>query len=339
MKISNTANVLTQALLENQRLIQAGENPNKMITPYLTGAPGIGKTSIVEQTGAEMGLEVQSVIIAQFDPAELAGLAYLDGDQYNRARPSWMPEDGEGILFLDELPQACTMSQNLMAQLCNERKIGEHALGDGWLLVAAGNSTKHKAGTSTMPTHLRDRLMFLECQANLDDVVEYFNKAGYDERICGYLRYRPDFLAQFDPSQDACPSPRSWARVSTILQWTLSPFEQYESVKGTVGEAAAADLQGYLELYHEMPDPDKIIANPEKGEIPTNPALLYALTSALAARSKKENIKKIITYLNRLTNREFAAFTMKDALARNPEFLNNSDVQAWFLKEGKELLR
>ena len=339
MRLSSTAKVLTAALKENQKLLSKGANPDTLITPYLVGNPGLGKTAIVEQTAEAMGLDLKTIIVAQYDPAELAGLAYLKNDSYMRARPDWLPAVGQGILFLDELPQACTMSQNLMAQLTNERRIGEHKLGDGWLLAAAGNLTSNRAGTSTMPTHLRDRLMFLEVEANLDDVIEHFNQKSVHEQVCGYLRYRPDFLSKFDAAADACPSPRSWARASTILAWGLDRFEEFESLKGTVGEAAAIDFQGYQAYYTKMPDPDLVMANPLEAEIPEDPAIMYALCSALAARAKLDNISKITEYVNRFDNKEFAVFCLKDAYSRSPDVQKDKRFTEWLLSNGKDLLR
>lgn len=339
MKLSNAANVLREAIKTNKSLLEKGTSPSKMITPYLTGDPGIGKTSIVEQVAEELGLELYTCIVAQYDPADLAGLPIVQDGNYVRTRPDWLPNEGEGILFLDELPQACTMSQNLMAQLTNERRIGNHHLGDGWVIVAAGNKLSNKAGTSQMPSHLKDRMMTLEIEANLDDTVAYFNATGINEKICGYLRYRPDKIAEFDASADACPSPRSWARVDTVLDWSLSRMEEFEALKGTVGEAAANDFKAFDEIFHRMPDPDGVIATPDTAEIPSDPAILYALTAALAARATDKKIPSILKYTNRIPNKEFEALLIKDSLSRNPALAKNKDFQRWALTNGKDLLR
>ena len=339
MRISNTANVLREAIKTNKKLIKDGVNPNKMITPFLVGDPGIGKTSIVEQVADELGVECRSVIIAQYDPADLAGLPIVENSTYVRTRPNWLPDDGEGILFLDELVQACTMSQNLMAQLINERRIGEHELGEGWVIVAAGNKSSNKAGTSQMPSHLKDRLMTLEVEANLDDTVAYFNKSGINEKICGYLRYRPDKIAEFDASADACPSPRSWARMDTVIEWDLSAFEEFEAMKGTVGEAAANDFKAFQEIFYKMPDPDGVIANPKGAEIPSDPAIKYALMAALAARADAKRIPAILKYVDRIKDQEFAALLIKDSLSRDPGLVKNKDFQVWARGPGKDLLK
>jgi len=338
MKLTQAKEVIVRAFNTNRDLYAEGAKASELLNVYLVGDPGLGKTAIVRQAAEELGVECREVIVGQYDPGELAGLVYLKEDSYVRARPNWLPEEGEGILFLDELPQAVVMSQNLMAQLTNERCIGEHKLGDGWQIVAAGNKTANRAGTSVMPTHLRDRLLFVEVEVNMDDVVEFFNGQGTDERITGMMRYRPDFIAKFDAGADACPSPRSWMRVNTILGMDLEGFTEFETIKGTIGEAAATDFKGYCDLYHKMPDPDGIIDNPEDGEIPEDPALLFALTSALSARANKENVGAILTYVNRLINKEFAVFCVKDMGSRFPELRKEKALREWIMKEGKELL-
>jgi hypothetical protein len=338
MKLTQAKEVIVRAFNTNRDLYAEGAKASELLNVYLVGDPGLGKTAIVRQAAEDLGVECREVIVGQYDPGELAGLVYLKEDSYVRARPNWLPEEGEGILFLDELPQAVVMSQNLMAQLTNERCIGEHKLGDGWQIVAAGNKTANRAGTSVMPTHLRDRLLFVEVEVNMDDVVEFFNGQGTDERITGMMRYRPDFIAKFDAGADACPSPRSWMRVNTILGMGLEGFTEFETIKGTIGEAAATDFKGYCDLYHKMPDPDGIIDNPEDGEIPEDPALLFALTSALSARANKENVGAILTYVNRLINKEFAVFCVKDMGSRFPELRKEKSLRDWIMKEGKELL-
>ena len=338
MKLSQAKNVIVSSYNTNRDLWQDGAKASELLNVYLVGDPGLGKTAIVRQAAEELGVECREVIVGQYDPGELAGLVYLKDDEYVRARPNWLPAEGEGILFLDELPQAVVMSQNLMAQLTNERCIGEHKLGDGWQIVAAGNKTANRAGTNVMPTHLRDRLMFVEVEVNMDDVVEFFNSQGVNERITGMMRYRPDFIAKFDAGADACPSPRSWMRVNTILGMGLEGFTEFETIKGTIGEAAATDFKGYCELYHKMPDPEGIIANPKSGEIPEDPALLYALTSALAARANKDTVDNILTYVDRLINKEFAVFCVKDIGSRFPELRKEKALRNWIMTKGKELL-
>ena len=150
----------------------------------------------------------------------LVGSEMCIRDSY-RARPFFLPTEGKGVIFLDELPQAPKANQNIAAQLTNERRIGEHKLPGGWTVVCAGNPLAAKAGTQDMPSHLKDRLTHLEIETDHEGFREYALSHGFDPVITSFINERPEWLQKFDPKQNASPSPRSWERTNTILSLSL----------------------------------------------------------------------------------------------------------------------
>ena len=73
----------------------------------LWGAPGIGKSNIIHQLGARLNLEVRDIRAVLLDPVDLRGLPHVNGDGRSHwAIPEFLPRDGAGILFLDELNRA-----------------------------------------------------------------------------------------------------------------------------------------------------------------------------------------------------------------------------------------
>ena len=134
---------------------------------------------------------------------------------------------------------------------------------------------QHRAGTNPLPSHLKDRLTFINVESDLDTFLEYANGKGLDHRLLGFLRNRPDFLSKFDPAVDSCPSPRSWMRVDTMLKMELPKSLERKAVLGQVGQGAQADLLAYLKVADEMPDPKAILAGTHKA-VPESPDVLYA---------------------------------------------------------------
>ncbi len=195
-----------------------------------------------------------------------------------------------------------------------------------------------RAGTSNMPTHLRDRLMFLEIEADLEDTIAYYYSVGIDERVCAFLRFRPEWLHKFDRDANACPSPRSWERVSSILSWGLDPVCENEAIAGQVGRAATADFAGFMKMYDAVPDIDAMIADPDNAIVPSDPAVMYAICAALASRVNKSNAAKVIKYLERLPQQEFSVFVIKDALNRHRELKQADAVRKWIMSHGKNLI-
>jgi hypothetical protein len=309
------------------------------VVPYLISGAGLGKTSTAIEIGEELDVPVVILSLAQYDYSEIAGWTLPNDDktQMVRVRPDWMPTTGKGIIFLDELPQAPVTNQNIAAQLVNERRVGPHKLPHGWVVMAAGNRTSDRAGTNIMPTHLRDRLMFLEVEADLEDTIAYFAKVGVSEKVRAYLRFRPEWLHKFDAQQNACPSPRSWERVSSILGWDIDQVCMIEAVAGQVGRAASADFMGFLDVYDVVPDIDKLIAKPEAADIPNDPAIMFAVSAAISSRMTTANVGNCIKYMNRLPMKEFVAFAVKDALSRDPALKKTDHIRKWIVSEGAML--
>ena len=336
MKITNAKNIIKAV---TARTMETGKQD---VVPYLCSIPGLGKSSVVQQVADELGIPMQTVILAQFDAAELGGFPYLseDNTEYKRARPFYMPNDPEskGILFLDELPQAPLANQNVAAQLTLDRCIGEHKIPEGWTIICAGNPLSSKAGTNSMPSHLKDRLCSLEITPDTEAFRDYALASGIDPMITAYLRERPEWLSKFDPKVDACPSPRSWIKANEALKLSLENSEEYFVLCGVLGEGAVADFTGYKKIWGKLPKFEDIIAKPGATEIPTDPSILYALCSNLAHKVNDNNVDKVIQYIDRFENKEFSAFAMKDILRRHEGLKKNKAVVAWLMTTGKELL-
>ncbi len=342
MKLSQAIQITTAAVRQQLDALASGTwRSADMIIPYWEGAPGLGKTEGNALVAKNLDLEVVTLIGSQYDPAELSGWALpVPGtNKMARSEPDWWPDGSTAtLLVLDELPQSTTAVQNIFAQLVNERRIGKRELPPNVAITSAGNRMSDKAGTTSIPTHLRDRLMFLPVEADLEDSIAYLSRNGGDERVCGYLRARPEFLHKFDRDQTACPSPRSWDRVSTILKFGLDPLCMSYSISGQVGVEASADFQSYLKVTSQMPDIDDIIVNPTRATVPANLSILHAVCAALAKRMTDLNAHNIVTYLKRIPQQEFSAFVMRDAINRDPDLKKSNAVRQWVLTDGRALI-
>jgi len=333
---------LAHQIQANLEILKSEGSTNKIIIPYMEGDPGCGKTSIVDQVAAVLGGRVEVLRLADRLPTDVAGWTLPNAERTRMTRivPDWMadPKEHLVILFLDELPQGVGMCQNVAAQIVNERRVGPYDLPPNMVVVAAGNPPKARAGTSTMPTHLRDRLTFFHIQPDFEGVTRYFQTIDCDARVIGYLRHRPDMLSKFDKDAQACPSPRSWERVSGILESHPPRHLAAPAIMGTVGEEAGTDFMAYLKLAKDMPDIDNIIANPDSAPIPQDMGIMYAVAAALAPRINKETDGAIIKYLRRLPRKEISAFVVSDAMARTKVTKELPAVNDWLLKEGREIL-
>lgn len=115
-------------------------------------------------------------------------------------------------------------------------------------------------------------------------------------------------------------SPRSWGLVSKMMG-VLPQELEVPAFNGAVGDAATEFL-AFLQIARELPSPDAILASPHTANIPTRPAALFAIASALAAQATQSNFDRVTVYAERLIEAghgEFAALLVRDAVRRNEE--------------------
>ena len=73
---------------------------------FIWGPPGIGKASIIDQLARSLNLSLRDIRALLLDPVDLQGLPYVAEGRSKWAIPKFLPADGAGILFLDELNAA-----------------------------------------------------------------------------------------------------------------------------------------------------------------------------------------------------------------------------------------
>jgi len=341
MRLSLAKKIIVEGIKKN-----VAQTTTKPITFHLEGSMGIGKTALAKQIAKDLSFYLVIVSLPQLEPTDVGGMRMPQGDKMTVLQPDWyvdaeqmakLKADGyKGVLyFFDELPQSPVLNMNIFAQIADEYRIGEYVLDRSECYVmSAGNKLSDKAGTNAMPSHLIDRLTFLEIEPNLDDTCNYFAKTGVDHRVISWLRFQPEFLHQFKMGVNAYPTPRSIERSAQIMNWELDDEAMSEAISGQIGRSAYANLKTHMDVYDKCPDIEKLIASPDTAEIVEEPAIIYALCSSLSSKANDKNIGNILKYLKRLPNEEFQAFVLKDALARDNSLKQNKDVRLWASAKG-----
>jgi MoxR-like ATPase len=189
---------------------------------FIWGQPGIGKSDLMAQVAEARKIPLQDVRALLLDPVDLRGLPYLqatdqdpapvNGHGYKQAKwasPDFLPRDGEGILFLDELNAAAPMVQASCYQLVLDRRLGDYRLPDGWSIVAAGNRQTDRAVTHQMPTPLKSRFTHLDFEVDLNDWCLWAVRNSIRPEVIAFLRFRPNLLSAFDRDKNAFPAPRT----------------------------------------------------------------------------------------------------------------------------------
>ena len=298
---------------------------------YLWGPPGVGKSSLVRQAADAQKLALIDIRATLLDPVDLRGLPTVYEDVAVWCPPAFLPTQGSGLLFLDELAQAPPLVQAACLQLTLDRRLGEYELPDGWTVVAASNRSEDRAGTHRLISPLLNRFVHLDLEVSADDWQAWAVTAGIAAEVRAFLRFRPGLLFQFkaEANSRAFPTPRSWAFVSDVLKSTPAEL-LHQVVAGCVGDGPAAEFAGFLQLYRELPDVDACLTSPATAPVPREPAVLYALVGALVERCRHAGapLANFVAYATRLPD-EFAMLAVRDALALNPKLAALPAVQQW----------
>lgn len=299
---------------------------------FIWGGPGIGKSAVVRQLAAGLAILLQDVRAVLLDPVDLRGLPFLGTDGRSKwATPDFLPQDGSGILFLDELNAAPAMVQASCYQLVLDRKLGEYTLPKGWAIVAAGNRDSDRGVTTRMPTPLRNRFVHLEFEVDAQEWSEWAIQAGIRPEVIAFLRFRPEVLSAFDRDANAFPSPRSWEFVSRILDSVPSQSVEHELFAGAVGAGAATEFSAFLRMFRELPNIDAILLNPLQEPVPESAAAQYAVASALARCASDINFDRVCLYLDRLPT-EFRVLCVRDASLREPGIRHTASYTKWAIE-------
>lgn len=288
------------------------------IPVFLWGPPGIGKSSIVRQIAEHKGIGCIDLRLSLMDPTDLKGIPFYERDSHTAlwAPPSFLPREGEGILFLDELNSAPPAVQASAYQLILDRRVGEYELPQGWAVVAAGNREGDRGVVYRLPSPLANRFVHIEMEVNAADWRGWAIERGIDPRIVAYIGFKNEALFGFDPTRQerSFATPRSWEAAHKILRSSLPSHLLLEALQGTVGMDAAVDFLGYCKVMNDLPDIDAILGGSET-EVTADMAALYALSSALVSRivqnPDEQAIENVLRYTLRLKN-EFAVLIVQD---------------------------
>ena len=329
-----TATDLKQEIRDNMRI-----GLNTMIW----GGPGIGKSEIPQQVANELNIPLLDFRANLFDPVDVRGIPYTRDDLSVASGAmkitSWAPPDifpseethgPRGLFMIDELPTAPPATQNAFLQLLLTRQVGNYKMPDGWSCLAAGNRLTDGASVYQMPSPVRNRLMHYELEPSLDAWCEWALKNEVNTTLVSFMRYRPNLLYSFKADEYAFPTPRSWSFVDKRLRLTknIDDSRLFFGIAGAVGTGPAGEFLAFAKIADKLPDIDNLIANPSSYMPSEDPAVLYALTGAVASRaepSKLENIMK----LGKKIPTEFQVVLVKSILAIDKALFNQPTIQSW----------
>ncbi|MGW2476014.1 AAA family ATPase [Streptomyces sp. NPDC001665] len=286
----------------------------------LWGEPGIGKSAGLEQLAAGLGLDLETVIASVHEPSDFAGLPVVGDDPATTgvpmAPPDWavrLARKGQGLLFFDELSSAPPAVQAALLRVVLERRVGSLKLPDAVRIVAAANPPSSAADGWHLSPPLANRFVHLHWTHDPRTVargmagtwpeapvpvVDPARTAGAVARargaVSGFLTARPGLVHHLPADAEgrgrAWPSPRTWDMALRLLAAGYATGTGRDAVAaaltGAVGDGAGIELLSYLENL-DLPDPDRVLADPDAFALPERGdrqlAFLIAVVAAVQA--------------------------------------------------------
>lgn len=304
------------------------------------GAPGIGKSQIIQQSAKANNMGLVDMRLSTYDPTDLKGIPAIVDNRAVWLNLGDLPQeerDGKtGILFLDEINAAPPATTAAAYRLVLDRKIGNYTLPPGWTIVAAGNRESDKGITFKMPAPLANRFTHFELEPDFNDWCNWALDSGIHHNTISFIRFRPNQLNNFDPTQRAFPTPRMWEQVSKYT--TISdPHVRMQMIQGAVGEGAGIEYASFVKMANELQDPDMILMNPDDAKVPADLSAIYATVGALSVRASESNFDRMMRYGERL-KKEFQVLLIRDAAKRCKEVVNTATFRDWAIKNSSVLI-
>jgi hypothetical protein len=277
----------------------------------LWGAPGTGKTSAIRAMADAAGLPCETVIAAIREPSDFSGLPVVVNGVVHFAPPRWaerLAAAGRGVLFLDEISTAPPAVQAALLRVVLERVVGDLALPDDVVVVAAANPPEQAADGWDLSAPLANRFCHLDWHvepaafalglmggftappvAKLpEDWLESLPLGR--GLVAAFISVRPaltiDVPEDASRSGRAWPSPRTWDLAARLWSAATAAGSSADAraavVVGTVGDAAGLQFLTWLH-EQDLPDPEAVLADPSSLVVPDRPDRAYALLAAIAA--------------------------------------------------------
>ncbi len=244
----------------------------------LRGAPGTGKTSLVQSIADTFRWPIHTMTATIHDATDFAGLAYLSSSgsldtRTMRASLQWavalaaqaVKQGGDGLLFFDDIAYAPPAVQNALLQIVQQRRVGDFQLPLGVRCAAALNPTDTAASMRMLTAPLANRMVHVTWAPDADSWAEGYLSGwrfvlpslpeGWQRslpatraKVAAFVRSQPSLLhgEPADPNAQGSPWPsgRTWDMVSRLLTACDAANADIKVrwllTAGAVGDSAAA---------------------------------------------------------------------------------------------------
>lgn len=240
---------------------------------FLLGAPGIGKTAIMEQIAQEMGIALVSYSMTHHTRQSALGLPFIahrvyGGQEYDISEYTMseiiaaiyetMEESGirEGILFLDEINCVSETLAPAMLQFLQYKVFGRHQVPEGWVIVTAGNPPEYNKSVREFDVVTMDRLKIMEVEADYRTWKEYALERHLHSAVLNFLDLKKEYFYHMEITARgrSYVTARGWEDLSEILyHYEEESLKVDETLVGQYirNERIVREFTAYYDLYQK----------------------------------------------------------------------------------------
>lgn len=204
---------------------------------FLLGAPGIGKTAIMEQIAQDLDVGFVSYSMTHHTRQSALGLPFIekklyDGVEYDVSEYTMseiiaavydsMEATGrrEGILFLDEINCVSETLNPAMLQFLQYKVFGRHRVPDGWIVVTAGNPPEYNRTAHDFDIATWDRLKRIDVEPDYNAWRDFAVESGVHPAVITYLDIERDHFYRVETTVDGTSfvTARGWDDLSAMMK-------------------------------------------------------------------------------------------------------------------------
>ena len=212
-------------------------DPSRQRPMFLVGAPGIGKTAIIEQIAQELGIGVVSYSMTHHTRQSALGLPRIvhcdfEGFEYEASEYTmseiissvydYMERTGlrRGILFLDEINCVSETLYPSMLQFLQFKTFGRHRVPEDWVIVCAGNPPEYNKSVHEFDVVTLDRLREIDVEPDYPTWKRYATEKGIHPVVTTFLEAKPDCFYKVESKAGGGKSfvtARAWEDLGEVI--------------------------------------------------------------------------------------------------------------------------